>query len=183
MITCAPNVPDGVVYDGYRNRVRAQEEVWEGVRVVRVWTYIAPNKGTVRRIANYVSFMFSATWKALFLPRPDVLIATSPQFFNGWAGVLTHWLRRIPFVLEIISYKWQKELAYLTDSFWSVFPQCRAREFARFIALAKKGEEFKIPEKRPQGGGGRKLEQAQQKFDLEQSIAYCRDVLGLGTGR
>jgi hypothetical protein len=30
-----------------------------------------------------------------------VVIATSPQFFCGWAGVIVTALRRLPFVLEI----------------------------------------------------------------------------------
>lgn len=100
VLTGVPNVPDGVVYPGYRNR-RKQTEIINGVNVVRVWTYIAPNKGTIRRIANYVSYMFSAFWHGLWLKRPHVMIATSPQFFCGWGGVLLHWFRRIPFVLEI----------------------------------------------------------------------------------
>ena len=100
VLTCAPNVPDGIVYPGYRNR-RKQIECINGVKVVRVWTYIAPNKGTVRRIANYVSYMFSAFLCGLGMKRPDVMIATSPQFFCGWAGVLLHWFRHFPFVLEI----------------------------------------------------------------------------------
>ena len=100
VITCAPNVPNGVVYAGYRNAWRSEQTV-DGIRVIRVWTYLAPNKGTARRIANYLSYMFSATANALFVHRPDVLIATSPQFFCGWAGVLVSWLRRVPFVLEI----------------------------------------------------------------------------------
>jgi hypothetical protein len=45
--------------------------------------------------------MISAFLAAQFESRPDVMIATSPQFFCGWAGVLIHWLRRWPFVLEI----------------------------------------------------------------------------------
>ena len=100
VITCAPNVPNGIVYPGYRNQWR-KTEIIDGVRVIRVWTYIAPNKGTVRRILNFLSYMFSATLQGLFVKRPDILIATSPQFFCGWAGVLLHWVRRIPFVLEI----------------------------------------------------------------------------------
>lgn len=100
VITSAPNVPNGVVYDGYRNRWCFREER-NGVQVIRVWTYIAPNKGTFRRIGNYVSYWFSAFWRGMRTERPDVMIATSPQFFCGWAGVLLHWLRRIPFVLEI----------------------------------------------------------------------------------
>lgn len=101
VITCVPNCPAGVVYEGYRNRLRPQVEVVDGIRVVRVWTYVAPNAGTVRRIVNYLSYMFSAVMAALREPRPDVLVASSPQFFCGWAGVLVHWLRRVPFVLEI----------------------------------------------------------------------------------
>lgn len=101
VVTCTPNCPDGVVFDGYRNRFRPQTENVGGVRVVRVWSYVAPNSGTLRRIANYLSFMFSAIMAALWLPRPNVVVATSPQFFCGWAGVLVSWLKRVPFVLEI----------------------------------------------------------------------------------
>jgi len=100
VITGVPNVPDGVVYDGYRNRWRQRERV-AGVDVIRVWTWLAANAGTSKRIANYVSFMLTATLAGLFVRRPDVVIATSPQFFCGWAGVLVSTLRRLPFVLEI----------------------------------------------------------------------------------
>ncbi|MFC1737032.1 glycosyltransferase family 4 protein [Candidatus Hydrogenedentota bacterium] len=100
VITCAPNVPNGVVYEGHRNRLH-QREVIDGVEVIRVWTYIAANKGIFRRILNYVSYMFSAIFFGLFVKRPDVIIATSPQFFCGWAGVLVGKLRRLPFILEI----------------------------------------------------------------------------------
>ena len=100
VVTSAPNVPDGIVYDGYKNKWTS-EEVMDGVKVIRIWTYIAPNKGTIKRILNYVSYMFSAFIHCLFMKKPDVMIATSPQFFCGWAGVLLHWFRRFAFVLEI----------------------------------------------------------------------------------
>ncbi len=100
VITCAPNCPDGVVYDGYKNRLYRREVV-DGIEVRRVWTYIAANQGTVRRILNYVSYMVSACLSALFVRRPDVIVATSPQFFCGWAGVISSFIRRVPFILEI----------------------------------------------------------------------------------
>jgi glycosyltransferase involved in cell wall biosynthesis len=100
VVTGVPNVPDGVVYDGYRNRLYQRED-WHGVEVRRVWTYLAANAGTTRRIANYLSYLLTATLAGLFVRRPDVVIATSPQFFCGWAGVLVSRLRRTPFVLEI----------------------------------------------------------------------------------
>jgi glycosyltransferase involved in cell wall biosynthesis len=100
VITCAPNCPDGIVYGGYKNKLFQREHI-DGIDVRRVWTYIAANEGTVRRIINYVSYMISAFFFSLFVKRPDVVIATSPQFFCGWAGVLTYFFRRIPFILEI----------------------------------------------------------------------------------
>ncbi len=101
VVTCAPNCPDGAVFPGYRNRLRRQVEEIDGVRVVRVWTYLAPNSGTTRRIVNYLSYMFAAVLASIRLPRPDVVVATSPQFFCGWAGVIVSWLKWRPLVLEI----------------------------------------------------------------------------------
>jgi len=100
VVTCAPNVPDGKIYEGYRNKL-SQRETIDGIEVVRVWTYVAANAGTVKRIANYVSYTISATLRSLALPRPDVVIATSPQFFCGWAGVWVKRLKRAPLILEI----------------------------------------------------------------------------------
>jgi sugar phosphate isomerase/epimerase len=85
-----------------------------------------------------------------------------------------------PFVLEIISYKWGNDLDYLQPDFWSRYPHARAREFARFLALAKRGKPFELPPDRPAGPASKELEQAQQKFDLEASLAFCREILGLG---
>jgi hypothetical protein len=85
-----------------------------------------------------------------------------------------------PFVLEIISYKWTNEASYLTPGFWSRFPEARAHEFAQFVALAKRGKKYELPAGRPSEGEGVALEQAQQRFDLEESLKYCRDVLKLG---
>ena len=101
VITGIPNCPDGIVYKGYRNRIRKQVETIDGIRVIRVWTYVVANKRARHRLLNFVSFMLSAVWAGLFLKKHDILIATSPQFFCGWAGVLLAKLRRMPFVLEI----------------------------------------------------------------------------------
>jgi sugar phosphate isomerase/epimerase len=87
---------------------------------------------------------------------------------------------RTPFILEIISYKWANEAQYLKPEFWSRFPKARAHEFARFVALAKRGKEYQIPPGRPTGSASPELERAQQKFDLEEGLEYCREVLGLG---
>lgn len=100
VITSVPNCPTGVVYAGYKNKIVQAENV-DGIRVIRVWTYIAANKGCAKRIMNYATYMLSAVLVGLFVKKPDVLIATSPQFMCGWAGVFLKFLRRIPFILEI----------------------------------------------------------------------------------
>ena len=99
VITCAPNVPNGKVYEGYKNKYT--EEIIDGVKVIRIKTFIAANKGSVRRILNYLSYMFNAFWACLFIKNPDIMVATSPQFFCGFSGVLLKWFRGFPFVLEI----------------------------------------------------------------------------------
>ena len=100
VVTSAPNHPRGVLYPGYRNRIR-QVEDWDGIRVVRVVTFLAANAGTWRRSLNYLSYMVSAVILGSLERRPDVVVATSPQFLCGWAGVLVSKVRRTPFVLEI----------------------------------------------------------------------------------
>lgn len=45
--------------------------------------------------------MVSSVFFSLFISRPDIIIATSPQFFCGWAGLISSRLRRVPFILEI----------------------------------------------------------------------------------
>jgi len=100
IITCAPNFPAGKVYEGYSNNLYQTEEV-DGIHVVRVWSYITANEGSVKRILDYVSYMVSATIAAIFLPRPDVVIGTSPQLFAAAAAWLTAKLKRRPFVFEL----------------------------------------------------------------------------------
>ncbi|MHB8897293.1 MAG: sugar phosphate isomerase/epimerase family protein [Thermoguttaceae bacterium] len=86
----------------------------------------------------------------------------------------------VPFVLEVISYKWAGESRYLEPDFWTRYPQARASEFARYVALARRGQEYQLPSGRPAGNPSPELEQAQQKFDLEESLRYCREELGIG---
>ena len=102
VITCVPNVPDGVVYEGYRNRLWPQKENVDGIEVIRVWTYVAANAGGAGRILNYVSYLISAVIAFVFFcRRPNLIVATSPQFFCGWTGAIASILKWCPFVLEI----------------------------------------------------------------------------------
>jgi putative colanic acid biosynthesis glycosyltransferase WcaI len=100
VITSAPNFPQGVLHHGYRNRWY-QTETMDGIKVVRVKTFIAPNRGTVMRMLDFLSFMVTGFCAAVAQHRHDVVVATSPQFFTAVAGWLAGAVRRTPFVFEL----------------------------------------------------------------------------------
>jgi glycosyltransferase involved in cell wall biosynthesis len=100
VITGVPNHPRGRIFDGFENRWLQQENV-DGIRVIRTWMYLAPNSGFLRRIANYLLFALTAVLASFRVDKPDLVIATSPQFFVGVAGAIIAKLKRCPFVLEI----------------------------------------------------------------------------------
>jgi colanic acid biosynthesis glycosyl transferase WcaI len=100
VITCAPNFPEGKLFPGYRNRLRSVENM-DGIRVVRVKTYITANEGFIKRTLDYLSFMASSVVAGLFERRPDVVVATSPQFFCALGGWVLTRLRGLPFVFEL----------------------------------------------------------------------------------
>lgn len=100
VITGVPNHPRGEIFPGYRNRLLQEEQV-DGIRVLRTWTYVTPNEGFLRRTLNYVLFAAAAVLASLRVRRPDLVVATSPQFFVGLAGAAIARLHRRPFVLEV----------------------------------------------------------------------------------
>jgi glycosyltransferase involved in cell wall biosynthesis len=100
VITCAPNHPKGILYPGYANRWFQWESI-DGIRVLRVKTYLSANKGVGKRILNYLSYMVSSACFSLLAGKVDLVISTSPQFFCGAAGYLVSRFKRKPWVLEI----------------------------------------------------------------------------------
>ncbi|CAA7624221.1 Glycosyltransferase [Candidatus Terasakiella magnetica] len=100
VLTCAPNFPGGKLFAGWENRWHQVGDLG-GIRVVRVKTYIAANEGFARRILDFVSFMIAAIIAGLFERRPDVVVATSPQFFAAVGGWVLAGLRGVPFVFEL----------------------------------------------------------------------------------
>ena len=100
VITGAPNAPLGKVYAGYKNTWRRMEMI-EGIRVVRVKTYITKRKRFLLRLFDYLSFMISSFVAALFEEKPDIILATSPQFFVLISGWLSSRARRASLLFEI----------------------------------------------------------------------------------
>jgi putative colanic acid biosynthesis glycosyltransferase WcaI len=95
-----PNFPTGRVFPGYRNRLW-QRETMDGIAVVRVWTFVTANQGFLKRSLDYFSFAVTGVIGGLLLPRPDVIVATSPQIFTALAGCILAGVKRRPFVFEL----------------------------------------------------------------------------------
>ena len=83
-----------------------------------------------------------------------------------------------PVHIETIS-GFARPIPYLKADFWKTWPDMRATDFAKFVALAKKGKPFTTV-KNPEGKDRAETEQLGQKAEVERSIKYCQQVLGLG---
>lgn len=99
VITCVPNFPQGKVYAGYKNKLY-QEEVMDGIKVIRVWSYMAANKGFLRRILDFISFSVTSFVVGLF-QKADLIVATSPQFFTALSGRTLSFWKRTKWVMEV----------------------------------------------------------------------------------
>lgn len=84
----------------------------------------------------------------------------------------------VPVHIETIS-GFSKSFPYLKPDFWKSYSTLPVAEFARFVALAKKGQPFTTV-KNPEGKDRTETNQLSQKAEIERSIKYCREVLGLG---
>jgi glycosyltransferase involved in cell wall biosynthesis len=99
VITCFPNFPGGKIYKGYTNKLFQKENI-EGIKVIRLWTYISANKGIVRRSLDYLSFGVVSFFVGLFSSF-DIIVATSPQFFTVVAAGLISFLKGKKFIFEV----------------------------------------------------------------------------------
>ena len=100
VISCVPHHPMGKAYPGYKNKL-IHTEYKDGIKAIKVFTYITANEGFVKRTFNYVFYMLMVILAAPFLAKADVVISTSPQFFNGLAGYFVSRIKRAPWLLEI----------------------------------------------------------------------------------
>lgn len=101
VLTTVPNHPTGIVPPDYRGHV-LQEEILDGVHVVRTWSYTSPNKGFLRRVLAQFSFGCLAPvlgWKAV--GRPDLIIVESPPLFDAIAARMLAWGKRCPFIFSV----------------------------------------------------------------------------------
>jgi len=101
VLTAFPHHPGGVKRPEDRGVLERREQV-DGIDLLRTYVYAVPNKGIVKRMASYASFLLSATAVGpLRISSPDVVIATSPQLLCALAGYLLSQFFGAPFVFEV----------------------------------------------------------------------------------
>jgi colanic acid biosynthesis glycosyl transferase WcaI len=112
VLTGFPNHPTGVVPAEWRARLRRliYHETIGGADVFRTWLWPLPNRKAHERMRNYASFCVSAALRGLAIPRPDVIIASSPQLLVGLSGWWIARARQVPFVFEVRDL-WPESLA------------------------------------------------------------------------
>jgi len=113
VLTCAPNFPNGILYEGYQNKL-VSSSIVNGVKVVRCWSFISKNEGYFLRILDHMSSALMFAIAPLFMKRPDVVIATSPQFLTLISGCITSLLVRRPLVSEVRDI-WPEGIIFLSN--------------------------------------------------------------------
>jgi len=101
VLTTLPNYPTGIVPPEYRKGKRRKETL-QGVRVVRVWSYVSPNKGFFRRILAQLTFGCLAPilgWRRI--GRPDIVIIESPPLFDAFAARTLSWIKKCPSIFTV----------------------------------------------------------------------------------
>lgn len=100
VLTTMPHYPQGQIAAPYRGKRSAVEER-DGLRIVRAWLWATPSSKISRRLISQWSFMFSAAWCGLALPRPDVVLIEAQPMFTSLAGVFLSRLKHVPYVLNV----------------------------------------------------------------------------------
>ncbi|MEK7524343.1 MAG: glycosyltransferase family 4 protein [Patescibacteria group bacterium] len=86
VLTSVPNYPEGKIYSGFKNKFTVHQQ--NGVTVYRTRIFFTQKTGALSRLAHYLSFVSLSHFSHRKIPKPDVIIATSPPLFTGIIGVL-----------------------------------------------------------------------------------------------
>jgi len=143
---------------------------------------------TLRHLAPYVVTSHvrdTAVW-----PHPAGAAVQWVAMGEGTVGI-EDWTARfgeacpgVPYSLEIITGAPPRVLNYLEPSYWDAYPGTPAAEFVEFLKLVQAGQAPTTPTLTARWAGNPPEVQAalrvQQQLDLERSIRYCREELGIG---
>jgi len=186
-----PNHPAGVIAPAYRGRWWAWGRL-DGIHVLRLWVITTPHKGFRERMLFYLSYMGMAILAGLVLAlrgrRWDVIVATSPPLFVGFAGALLSRLLRVPLVFEVRDL-WPESAVALGELSnprairWAGWVEAVCYHQARAIVVVTRGIQARLRERGIRPGrvrlipNGANVEQFQP---APARAAALRAALGLG---
>ncbi|MGR6116885.1 glycosyltransferase family 4 protein [Aeribacillus composti] len=78
-----------------------KKETMDHVNVYRMFRMKDTKQSALRRLMNYFSFTFSSFIGGIFVQKPDIVYATTPQLFQTFSGWLLSKWHRAKFVLEV----------------------------------------------------------------------------------
>ena len=82
MVVPFPNRPEGVLYPGFRRRLRTRSQSPDGYTIVHCANWLIGNRRRVRdRLLENITFGMSSTWAALREGRPDLIIIETWALF------------------------------------------------------------------------------------------------------
>ena len=78
VITGFPHHPTGIIPEKYQKLKFLRENI-SGISVLRTYVFATPNRGFVKRVLSYMSFMFSSIISRNFSPDLNVLSNIAPE--------------------------------------------------------------------------------------------------------
>ena len=103
VLTGFPNYPTGNSDHGRRENIAGltRRESIEGISVIRTWLWGIGHRRVRDRVLSYSSFWLSSSLRGIPIPRPDVIIASSPPLTAGLTGWWLSRIKRTPFVFDV----------------------------------------------------------------------------------
>ena len=100
LVSTPVNYMTGLVPSRYRGRPYVHERL-DGIDMHWVWASGKIHDSKLRRASNYASFASTALARAATLPRPDVVLVSSPPLPVAALGPLLARRHRVPWLLEV----------------------------------------------------------------------------------
>jgi colanic acid biosynthesis glycosyl transferase WcaI len=101
VLTAFPSYPGGKIYPAFNQKLR-QVEFHDGVKIVRLPSYISHDSSILKRMLNYGSFGFSCLMHGIFFSkRPHLIYAYHPAIVAGLVAWILGVVKRAPFVYDV----------------------------------------------------------------------------------
>jgi len=101
VVTCLPNHPTGIIYDGYKD-LDYKIEYINNIKIVRCKTYATPNEGFIKKLIGHLVFMFSSVLQAgKYAKYSDIVLVSSPTFFSVISAYFLSKKYKKPYIFEV----------------------------------------------------------------------------------